>query len=239
MKNGPSLESAEIYLNLQLTRLGRSHPALAQLPFVTISRECGAGATSLALALASELNLAGASDPPWTVFDGNLLEAMLEANHYPQRLAQYLPEDSVSELAASVGEIVGLHPNLWDLTLQANEFIRRLGRMGHCILIGRGSNLVTAGIPLGTHVRLIGSPERRAASIARARGMSIEEAHEYIRSTDAARRRYVQRLFDCAIDDPREYDVVINTDRVANSEAIRFLANLVHTMEDISMHVPL
>ena len=230
----PNLEKAEAYLNLHLTRLSRAPAKSACLPFITLSRESGAGATTLARMLAYDLNAALSPDEaPWTLFDGNLVEAMLEANHYSAALARYLPEDAVSEIEASVGELVGLHPNLWELTQKTNALIRRLARLGHCILIGRGSNFAAAGLPNGTHLRLIGSPEQRAAHLAEAHGWSPPDARQHLERTDAARRRYVQRTFGRAIDDPLGYDAIINTDLVPLVEAAQWIAHRVRRHEPV------
>lgn len=228
----PNLERAEAYIHLHLTRLGRAHAAPSALPFVTLSRESGAGATTLARMLAYELNSSlGPGDPPWTLFDGNLVEAMLETHHYPAALARYLPEDAVSEIDASVGELIGLHPSLWELTQKTNELIRQLARLGHCILIGRGSNFATAGLPNGTHLRLIASPEQRAQHLADARHLPLDQAREQMVHADASRRRYVQRTFGRAIDDPLAYDLVVNTDRVPLVQIATWLAQRLRAAE--------
>jgi cytidylate kinase len=234
MKLIPHLEKAEAYLNVHLSRSGPGLPAQPVLPFVTISREAGAGASSLARLLADNLNsFLSPGDPPWTVFDGNLVEAMLEAHHYSKTLAQFLPEDDVSEVRSSVGELVGLHPSLWDLTQKTNELIRRLARLGHCILIGRGANFATAGLKQGVHLRLIGSPESRALHVASLLRMSIEDATARNMRADVARRRYVRQTFGRDIDDPAFYDLVINTDKVVLPEASRMIAAVLRTRQPV------
>jgi cytidylate kinase len=228
----PTLERAEAYLNIHLSRSGRGLPAEPALPLITVSREAGAGASTLARLLSDNLNAyLQPGDPPWTVFDGNLVEAMLEANHYAVTLARFLPEDDVSEVRASVGELVGLHPSLWDLTQKTNELIRRLARLGHCILIGRGANFATASVPQAVHLRLIGSPDQRAHHVAGLYGIPLEEARARNARNDAARRRYVRNTFGREIDDPSAYDLVINTDRVPLPEAGRLVATVLRNRE--------
>lgn len=246
MHASPTLEKAEAYLNVHLARSGPGATSPARLPFVTLSREAGAGASSLARILADQLNAELRSDePPWTVFDGNLVEAMLEANHYSVTLARFLPEDDVSEWSASVGEIVGLHPSLWELTQKTNELIRQLGRLGHCILIGRGSNFATAGLPGGVHVRLVGSPANRAVHVARLQQLELDEARNRNARSDLARRRHVRAVFNREVDDPIAYDLILNTDRIPLPEASRLITSLLATREptgpsvsSIGLHLP-
>src|SRR5689334_11081990 len=150
MKNPGSVEHARAYLGAEFAHSSREPSNVAgtsEGPFVTISREAGSGGSSLALALAERLNGARTGDETlWSVFDQELIEQVLSDAHLSTRLARYIPEDRISEINASVGEIVGLHPNLWGLVQRTNELMRVLARRGHVILVGRGSNLATAGI---------------------------------------------------------------------------------------------
>jgi cytidylate kinase len=231
----PNLEKAQAYLHLQLSRSGPQLHARSAEPFVTVSREAGAGGSSLARKLADELNATlEADETPWTIFDGNIVEAMLDEHHYSSRLARFLPEDSVSEVHASVGELVGLHPNLWDLTQKTNALIRKLAQLGRCILIGRGSNFATADLEHGVHVRLVGSPAFRARQTATALGISQADAAAQNMRKDVARRRYVRATFNRDIDNPAAYDLVINTEHVTLAEAMTMVAKLVHARKPIT-----
>ncbi len=192
---------------------------------MTISREAGAGASSLALLLQQRLETNG--HKPWAVFDGNLIAAMLHANHLPPTLARYLPEARVSEIEATIGEMVGLHPNLWELTRKTDEFIRLLAGSGHVILVGRGANFATAALPHGVHVRLVAPVGHRARVMAKRHQVSAEEAADHNRNQDRTRRRYVQTHFDAIGPDPTNYDVVINTGRVDLAQAADLIVSLV------------
>jgi cytidylate kinase len=224
----PAFEKAEAYLNLHLSRTGPGYLAQPPLPFITLSREAGAGASSLAHLLVNRLNpLVDPDEAPWTIFDSNIVDAMLEEHRYPAALARYLPEDSVSEVSSAAGEIMGLHPNLWELTQRTNDLIRKLARLGHCILIGRGANFATRHLPQGVHLRLIGSPPRRAAHMASVLGITESAAAARNLQADIARRRYVQSTFGQSIDDPSVYDLIINTDNVSLDEAAELVVRVV------------
>lgn len=227
MNTHPSIEKAQSYLHLQL---GDSRPPWANAsegPFVTLSRESGAGGSSLARILADVLNQQQPSDGPWSVYDANLIEAMLQANSLEPRIARYLPEDSVSEIHASVGELVGLHPSLWQLTQKTNEMIRKLARTGRAILVGRGANYAAASIANGVHVRLVASVSHRAATMAKQQQITEEEARSLNVRQDAARERYVRSTFNAEVGAPHAYDLVIATDRVPLTQAAEMIASLV------------
>jgi cytidylate kinase len=160
--------------------------------------------------LANRLEAEMPGDMPWTVFDRNLVETMLNSRHLSPRLARFLPEDKVSEIDASVGELVGLHPSLWELTQRTNELMRHLARSGHVILVGRGANLATAAIANGVHVRLVASTEHRAQQTARELDVTPAEAEVHNAKVDAARRKYVRSVFGTEIEHASGYDLVIN-----------------------------
>ena len=53
--------------------------------------------------------------------DKDLIKQALTKHNLPERLAAYLPEDRISEIKATVGELVGLHPSLWELEHKISE----------------------------------------------------------------------------------------------------------------------
>lgn len=187
-------------------------------PFITLSRESCAGGSGLAQLLAQKLNGPNTS-AGWSIFGGNVINQMLVANHLPEELARFLPEDRVPEVSATIGEIVGRHPSLWSLVQKTNEMIRRLAKDGHVILVGRGANFATAGLAGGVHVRLVALADHRARYYAERFKVSEADALVHNAKCDAARRRYVQAHFNAEVGDPAAYDLVINTTHVPLPEA--------------------
>lgn len=221
----PLVEKAEAYLSIQLTHSGPSGTPPATGSFITIARESGTGGGALAQLLAEHLR--ERVGHPWVVYSGNLIEEMLQSNNLPSSLARFLPEDRISELDASIGEIVGLHPNLWDLVGKTNQLMRYIARAGHAILLGRGGAFVTADIPNGLHVRLVGPAKFRAARTARWLSIDFAAAAAHNAARDAARQRYVRATFDRSITDPLAYDFVINTARVPTESIVELIGNFV------------
>lgn len=225
----PIFQKAEAYLNIQLTHSGPGGTPQPVGPFVTISRESGTDGTALARALAERLP--AGDGHPWAVYSGNLIEEMLRTNNLPPHLARYLPEDRISEVDASVGEVVGLHPNLWMLVAKTNELVRQLARSGHAILLGRGANFATHDLPHGIHLRLVARPAFRDAHAAQALGIGLAEATARNAERDAARQRYVRANFNANIADPTAYDLVINVAQVPFAAMIDLVVNYVTTHE--------
>jgi cytidylate kinase len=192
------------------------------VPFITISRECCSGGSTLAQMLARKLSGAtvGAA---WTIFGGNLINQMLQTHHLPTDLARFLPEDRVPEVSATIGEIVGRHPSLWDLVQKANHTMRQLAREGQVIFVGRGANFCTADVPGGVHVRLVAPASYRAKYYAHRFNLPLDQAAKHNEKCDAARRRYVSTHFNADVADPSAYDLVINTAHVPLEEAAEMI----------------
>ncbi|MEO6002523.1 MAG: cytidylate kinase family protein [Opitutus sp.] len=219
--NAPALlERADAYLRYQ-SRDSRSAGVASGPPrgFITISRQAGSGGSSLARIL----NATSESNESWHVYEGNLTVQMLQQNRLPSRLARYLPEDRIAEPDASIGEMIGLHPNLWELVQKTNQTVRQLAGAGHVILVGRGANFATADLVGGFHVRLIASVEHRASYLARRYGISESEARAHNDRCDAARRRYVRATFNTDVTDPAAYHLTINTGQITLTDAAQLI----------------
>jgi len=203
-------------------------PKVSSRLAVTISRQSGSGAHAVAEALARYLQARSpGGSVPWTVYDRNLVEQVLDDHQLPTRLARFMPEDRTSEIADVLDELLGLHPSSWTLVRQTAETILRLAEQGNVILIGRGANLVTSGLDHVLHVRLIGSLERRVEHIRQTRRLRDGAALRSVRHEDRGNRRYLKRYFGRDPDDPLLYHLVVNTDRVPYPEAARMIGDAV------------
>jgi cytidylate kinase len=198
---------------------------------VTISRQAGTAAHDLADELVTGLqSRAPEGSCPWTVFDRNLVDRVLEDHDLPARLTRYMPEDRASELSDILDELFGLHPRSWTLVRKTADTILHLAELGNVVVIGRGANIVTAPLEHALHVRLVGSLERRIARTGRSGHLDPKAAEAYVRRVDLARRRYVKKYYGADIDDPLLYHLVINTDQVSHVEAARLIADAVYPL---------
>jgi cytidylate kinase len=218
-----ALERYKTFIDCQLNA-GKgadvSRLSASEQPTVTISRLTGAGARTVAADLAEYLqNHDRQARAPWTVFDRNLVEKVLEDHHLPQRLAQYMPEKKVLGIDDAMGEILGLHPSLWTLVQHTTDTIIRLAQIGNVILVGRGATLVTSGLQNVFHVRLVGSIDKRAQHVQDYFQFDRAQALDYIKKKDRERRRYLKKYFGQKIDDPLRYHLVVNTDWITYKDA--------------------
>jgi hypothetical protein len=206
---------------------GKERP-LGERPVVTLSRQAGAGGVSVADAVAAYLSSKSPRGAvPWTVFDRNLVEKVLEEHGLPKDVGQFMPEDEHSLLNDAVEDILGLHPSRWRLVHNTTQTVLRLARLGHCVLVGRGAPVVTAHLPLAFHVRLVGSMEARVAHLQAYLNVSARKARGVVEEEDAGRARYMKKYFKRDIDDPTLYHLVLNTDRIPYEEASRIVGDAV------------
>jgi cytidylate kinase len=195
---------------------------------VTISRQTGSGAHIVAEKLAALLQAhTPKEDCPWTVFDRNLVEKVLQEHSLPERVARFMPEDRISSIRDTMEELFDLHPPSWLLVRKVSETILHLVELGNVIVIGRGATVISAKLDHVFHVRLVASLQRRVQHVQELNHLSKEAALRIIQREDSGRKRYLKRYFKTDLEDPLLYHLVINTDLFSYDEAARIIAEAV------------
>lgn len=191
-------------------------------PFVTISREAGAGGHTVGLKIAEILN----EEPrkaPWTVFDKELVNVVIDKHNLPKNLSKYMTEAGVNAFADFVAELVGLHPASDEFIRKTNETILALAKMGNAVIIGRGANYVTRNLPGGLHVRLVASRQARLKRMREYYKLNEKEAAQQLKRIDEDRGDYVRDALGKDVGDTLGYDCVINTTNLSYDEVARML----------------
>lgn len=215
-------DKCQVFLEAQLRPERRNFAPSGQfrLRAITISRQAGCGAAQVAERLAQLLKGRDtATAVPWTVFDRNLIEQVLQDHNLPVRFAKFLPEDQVSEIRNAMDELFGLHPSVWTMAEQSAETVLRLVQLGNVILIGRGANMITARMAGVFHVRLVAPLADRIEHARQYYNMTREQARDFVAREDKGRERYLKRYFAASVDDPMHYHLVINTSLVSYEAA--------------------
>ena len=204
---------------------GRQPSAKPDGPVITISRAAGARGNTIAGELIRQLQAQPPArrQPPWTLFNQNLVQQVIDEHALPEKTADYFPEDHGGEIRAFVAEILGLHAGTQTTVRRTAETIRRIGKTGFTVIVGRGANFLTADIARSVHVRLIGSEKSRIRHYARRFELSQQAAAAEVARLDRARRRYIRANFHADIENPLHYDMVLNTDELDDSTAARVI----------------
>lgn len=222
MIDAAALEHCRAFIDCQLepAKAWQRLQSVPVRPAITVSRQAGCGALVVAQKLAALLQAdSPADDPPWTVFDRNLMEKVLEDHNLPGRLAQFLPEDRITELQDITDELFGLRPASWTMIQQTSETILKLAELGNVIIIGRGANVITAKLPHVVHVRLVAPIETRIQHCQESCNMTPKAAREFCQREDEGRRRYLKKYFNADLEDALLYDLVINTGAAVSFDA--------------------
>lgn len=232
MRTSP-LESFQHYLQAYATEPRR--PRELQPLAITISREAGAGAVTIAGLVAERLRALEKDDEsrPWAVFDANLAAEVLKDHHLPDKLVRFMEEEARPPVDTAVAELLGLTPSPWTLVQLTTETILRLASLGHVIVVGRGANIITARMPQVFHVRLVAPWTMRVEHLAKQNHVSQAEAARIVKSRDHARRAYVRRYFNAEIDEATLYDLTLNTSRLGFTRSADVIvhAALIHHRE--------
>lgn len=227
MDAATALDKARAYLATQMREESARKRLSDKAPvFVTISRESGAGGLVVAEHLADLLNERGLGAPgiPWTVFEKNLLEKVIEENELPESYMDQMEEKVLPALQTSVSELLSVHPSISRLVAMTSRTVVHVATMGNAVLVGRAANVLTESLPIGLHVRLTGPPERRLQFLMQHYSLEQQEAKRRMHEEDEGRRYYVKRHFYRDVDDPLLYDMVINTDRTGHLNAAEVMA---------------
>lgn len=192
---------------------------LSTKPAVTITRMTGSGGHSVASLLAEYLQMRIVGHEPWTVFDQNLVEKVLEDHQIQERITDFMEEGQKSLLKDAVEVWIGSSPSCWTVVQWINATILRLAQAGNVILIGRGATVIASKVETAFHVRLIASLDNRIERVQQVYDLDRKAAITYIKKKDDCRRRYLKDYFDADIDDPFLYHLTINMDTVGFEEA--------------------
>lgn len=194
-------------------------------PAITISRMCGSGGRLVASGLVEYLQPQAPFGRQWTVFDRNLIKKVLEDHSLSARLAEFLPESSKPFLHEMIKQLSGKKLSGSMIIEETIETIWHLAECGYVILVGRGANVITAGLKNIFHVRLVASLENRIKRVEEVYDFDRHAALEYIRSQDTAKRLYLKEYFGKDIDDPQLYHLIVNTDELKPEDATQLIGD--------------
>ena len=206
----------ERYLKAQIAEskaAAAAHRQHRAHPFVTISRQAGAGGTTLGdrllAAFAAEDDKELFSD--WQVFDRRLCEIVAKDPTYRRSVDSLLSEEYPTRTHDFFRQVIGStidHGILMDRVFQV---VRSLAAIGKAIIIGRAGSEVTRGMPNGLSIRLVAPEEHRVRHLMELEDLSERKARAEMRKRDEHRSRLLKKHFDADISDPTGYDLTLNT----------------------------
>jgi cytidylate kinase len=198
------------------------------LRYVTISREAGAGGTTIGKLVGEQLG--------WDVYDSNLLDAVAE-KHKESRLMLELVDETASSW---VFDIFGNWMDRKVIThdkyaAQVRSMIQILARAGSAVFVGRGAQFLLPRSEVLT-VRIVAS-ERYRLDRAMRLGLWGRESHAHpvdhaaavhaLRDRDRGRKEFIARAFRRDMEDPHHYDMVLNVEHMGQEAVVNLIVSTV------------
>jgi len=111
------------------------------------------------------------------------------------------------------------------------EVITRTALAGGCVIVAHGAGVLLAGMSGVLRVFVTASPAVRAERVMAERGCSAREATRAVEWTDHERAAYLQRFYGVSREQPTQYDLVVNTDRLTAQDAARIIVSAARVSE--------
>jgi hypothetical protein len=222
------MTSIETIIDRQIRRwelqksLEEAHHGLARSihlpkPLITVSRQRGSHGTLIAERIAYRFN--------YTLLHKDIIDRICETSGYKRRIVESLDEHTRSQMELWFESIVtGKLVDLNDYARHLLEIIFSISRLGGIVVVGRAANFII-GPRRGLHVRIVGSSEMRISNLVEEQKLTVADARKEIEKSDHERAEFVHRLVNKSIDDPRHYDLIINSDWISIDQSVSLIAN--------------
>jgi cytidylate kinase len=193
------------------------------LPYVTISREAGAGGSEVGRLLGAKLG--------WEVFDRNLLDHIAERFHADRQMLELVDETESSWVYDVLGTWMDrrIIPHE-KYVVHLSRAIVSVAQCTHGIFVGRGAQFLLPR-QRGLNVRLIASEAFRLARLMRDNGWDAFTAKRRMAEIDRGRAEFVARFFHRDVNDPHLYDLVINVDGFGTARAAEQIAAMAESLQ--------
>jgi len=178
-------------------------------PFVTVSREAGSWGSQAAALVAKDLG--------WQCLDREIVDYVAKDAQVEERVVASLDERARGYIEAWVASFVdGKHIESADYLRHLARVLRALVQHEPAVIVGRGAHLILSTIrDRCLAVRVMAPLKLRVARLAQDQGVSEAVALERIRSADKARAQFFHAVLGRSVDDPMQFDLVINTERLS------------------------
>lgn len=175
-----------------------------RLPTVIISRSIGCWGDKIAEAVADRLGV--------EVYGSAILDSVAKQAKVDKKLLS-----SLNEVAGQPSD-AWLYATFFGKNVTRDDYlnhlvatVRGVQHMGGVIL-GRGAYIILENKPV-LRVRITGSVAVCAKRVAEEDGISLEDAESKVRDSNKKRGKFVWDMFHRRLNDPTNFDLVINTDK--------------------------
>jgi Cytidylate kinase-like family len=107
------------------------------------------------------------------------------------------------------------------------DAVKEAANRGRVVLVAHAASYACAERPDVLRVSITAPMPARVSRVAAAQGVSEKDATKSLRQSDTGRASYLKRVYGVSKEEPTDYDVVINTDRLSPDAAADLIATLV------------
>ncbi len=196
-------------------------------PFVTISRLTGCNANVVAEMLLEELRK---QNPKWKMINKEIIDQAAGKLKVDKQRINDIITAKDRTIADEILDALSTRYYKNDIMVRKAiaEVVRHDAETGNVIIVGRGGVAVTTGMEKGIHLKLTAPLEWRIKGIMQRRGISREEAVNFITTTDKKRIKLLEQLSNKKIDDI-SFDLVINSATFNPSQIVSLILKAMQT----------
>ena len=120
----------------------------------------------------------------------------------------------------------GAYAPTWEIPLDDTSYlaglksvIKELAASSSIVIRGRGSQFILKDYPGALHVLVVAPLEIRLKRVMESLELDEEHAEKEIERFDSSRREFTKRYFKAELENPENYDLVINTEHLSFDSA--------------------
>lgn len=195
---------------------------LQHKPVVTVSHDYGSGGRDIAKSLADAFGV--------PCYDRQLVDAIAASSGIDAELLARLDEQAQMHWTQWLYGFKSLH------RLEQAQYYRHLVNLclnilqSGGVIVGRGAHIILANHRV-FRLRLVGSLEHCAARIASREHIEFSLAREKASQANQGKQQFIWDYFQQQLDDPRLFDLVINSDRLEIDRQLPMLVDAIRSFD--------
>ncbi len=195
---------------------------LQHKPVVTVSHDYGSGGRDIAKGLADALGV--------PCYDRQLVDAIAASSGIDAELLARLDEQAQMHWTQWLYGFKSLH------RLEQAQYYRHLVNLclnilqSGGVIVGRGAHIILANHRV-FRLRLVGSLDHCAARIASREHIEFSVARDKAAQANQGKQQFIWDYFRQQLDDPRLFDLVINSDRLEIDRQLPMLVDAIRSFD--------
>lgn len=167
---------------------------------ITISRQAATNGELIAQLVAERLSL--------KVYDKEVIEEVARRLHKDPDTVRRLDEALINPVEAMLMEWrESVSEEMY--SRQLRSAVRSIARTGNAVIVGRGGSFILRSSEC-LHIRIVAQFDLRVGMYMAGEGSTEKDAISWIKKIDKRRHEFIHKYFDADIDNPLNYDLIVN-----------------------------